>query len=179
MPRNERLRRAMAQAQVDVDDVSRAAEVDPKTVQRWLAGRMPHPRHRWTVAKALSQDEGYLWPSEGQILPPGAGTTAVEISPALLVHRPDGTPVAPGPELDGMARHVTDIVIPTLLRGIALPDGIPAHIDLNDNGETFAERLAKGGTTRAHVRARPIMEAALVEAEARDWHFPAIDDEEE
>lgn len=105
--------------------------------------------------------------------------TAVEISPALLVHRPDGTPVAPGPELDGMARHVTDIVIPTLLRGIALPDGIPAHIDLNDNGETFAERLAKGGTTRAHVRARPIMEAALVEAEARDWHFPAIDDEEE
>ena len=87
MPRNERLRRAMAQAQVDVDDVSRAAEVDPKTVQRWLAGRMPHPRHRWAVAKALDQDEGYLWPSDGQVLPPGAGTTAEVV--AAYAHRAD------------------------------------------------------------------------------------------
>ncbi|CAM3245346.1 hypothetical protein NODU109028_06300 [Nocardioides dubius] len=105
--------------------------------------------------------------------------TPVEVSPALLVHRPDGTPVAPGPELDGMARHVADIVIPTLLRGIALPDGIPAHIDLTDNGETFAERLAKGSTVRAHVRARPVMEAALIEAEEQHWRFPAIADDEE
>ena len=102
--------------------------------------------------------------------------TPVEISPALLVHRPDGTPVAPGPELDGMARHVADVVIPTLLRGMALPESIPAHIDLSDNGETLAERLVKGDTTRAHVRARPVMNAALDEANARGWNYAPVTD---
>jgi hypothetical protein len=36
--------------------------VDPKTVQRWLAGRTPHTRHRWALAKLLGEDEDYLWP---------------------------------------------------------------------------------------------------------------------
>ena len=103
--------------------------------------------------------------------------TPVEISPALLVHRPDGTPVAPGPELDGLARHVADIVIPTLLRGMALPETVPTHLDLGDNGETMAQRLAKGDTTRAHVRAQPVMAAALDEANARGWNFAPVEEE--
>jgi hypothetical protein len=35
---NERLRTSMAKAQIDVDTLARATEVDPKTVQRWLGG---------------------------------------------------------------------------------------------------------------------------------------------
>jgi transcriptional regulator with XRE-family HTH domain len=62
--RNERLRAAMADAQVTVDDVAAATEVDPKTVQRWLSGRRPYSRHRWRVAKLLGDDEQYLWPPD-------------------------------------------------------------------------------------------------------------------
>lgn len=58
---NERLRKAMATARVGVDGVATATQVDPKTVQRWLGGRVPHARHRWTVAKLLNEREDYLW----------------------------------------------------------------------------------------------------------------------
>lgn len=107
--------------------------------------------------------------------------TEVEISPALLLQRPDGTWIAPGPELDGMAQHVANVVVPTLVLGTALPDAMPAHVDLGDNGETIAERLSKGGKARAHERVRGIMTAALVEAYAQGWKFlPAsVGDEED
>jgi hypothetical protein len=105
---------------------------------------------------------------------PKGAFTGMEISPALQVQRPDGTWVGPGPELDGMARHVADIVIPTLLTGMALPDALPAQIDLGDNGETLAERLKQGSKARAHERARGIMAAALVEAESRGWKVAPV-----
>jgi hypothetical protein len=54
----------MAARRLDVQRLSEAVQVDPKTVQRWLAGRTPHPRHRWAVADALDEDEHYLWPPE-------------------------------------------------------------------------------------------------------------------
>ena len=44
---NERLRTAMAKARVDIEAVTNKTGVDPKTVQRWLDGRVPHARHRW------------------------------------------------------------------------------------------------------------------------------------
>ncbi|WP_345207791.1 XRE family transcriptional regulator [Fodinibacter luteus] len=38
-------------------------DVDPKTVDRWIAnGRVPHRSNRQRVAAALAQDEVYLWP---------------------------------------------------------------------------------------------------------------------
>jgi hypothetical protein len=36
--------------------------VDPKTVERWLAGRTPHPRSRLAIAKLLGRPESELWP---------------------------------------------------------------------------------------------------------------------
>jgi hypothetical protein len=59
---NQRLRTAMARGRVDVQAVSLKAGVDPKTVQRWLGGRVPHARHRWAVSELLDEDEAYLWP---------------------------------------------------------------------------------------------------------------------
>jgi hypothetical protein len=101
--------------------------------------------------------------------------TGVEISPALQVQRPDGkTWVAYGPELDGMARHVANIVIPILVTGMALPDAIPAHIELNDNGRTLAERLHHGGNVRAHERVRGVMAAALAEANEQAWKVAPV-----
>jgi len=43
---NERLKSAMAKAHVDVEIITRTVDVDPKTVQRWLKGRVPRACHR-------------------------------------------------------------------------------------------------------------------------------------
>jgi transcriptional regulator with XRE-family HTH domain len=59
---NETLRRAMLRARLSEEDVAARLEVDPKTVRRWLEGRVPYPRHRWMLAVLLKADEADLWP---------------------------------------------------------------------------------------------------------------------
>lgn len=59
---NERLRAAMDRASLSIESAAREARVDPKTVQRWLSGRVPHPRHRWALAERVDEDEEFLWP---------------------------------------------------------------------------------------------------------------------
>lgn len=59
---NERLQAALDRAGVTAEALARAAEVDPKTVQRWVTGRVPHPRHRHLVAARVGEDEDFLWP---------------------------------------------------------------------------------------------------------------------
>ena len=56
------LRRALAESRLRETDVAEALDVDPKTVQRWLAGRLPRPRHRWGLADLVQQHEYDLWP---------------------------------------------------------------------------------------------------------------------
>lgn len=58
---NERLRAALRRRSLNLADLASATQVDPKTVERWLAGRTPHPRHRRAVADLLLQEETYLW----------------------------------------------------------------------------------------------------------------------
>jgi hypothetical protein len=102
----------------------------------------------------------------------------VEISPAIHVQRPDdGLWVSPGYELDAIARHVSDIVIPTLVTGLALPDALPADVDLSDTGEELAERLAGGGRTRAHDRMRAASMKAYFEAAEQRVKWPPITSE--
>ncbi|MGK5529670.1 XRE family transcriptional regulator [Streptomyces sp. URMC 129] len=43
-------------------DLASAVDVDPKSVERWINGRLPYRRHRYAVANFLNVDEGYLWP---------------------------------------------------------------------------------------------------------------------
>ncbi|TDD20760.1 XRE family transcriptional regulator [Nonomuraea diastatica] len=52
----------MAAARLNSTDVAAALAVDPKTVTRWLQGRVPYPRHRWAVADLLHVNEADLWP---------------------------------------------------------------------------------------------------------------------
>lgn len=58
----ETLRRAMLRAHLSEEDVAARLEVDPKTVRRWLEGRVPYLRHRWVLASLLDVDEADLWP---------------------------------------------------------------------------------------------------------------------
>jgi hypothetical protein len=90
---NERLRAAMIAAQVDVHAIADATGVDPKTAQRWIGGRVPHPRHRWTVAKVLREREDYLWPTQATpSAHPGVAQTAEVV--AAYGQRADVPPAA-------------------------------------------------------------------------------------
>ena len=60
---NERLRHAIAATGLTLGEVAGKVEVDPKTIERWIAkDRVPHRSHRWAVASLLGSDEAYLWP---------------------------------------------------------------------------------------------------------------------
>jgi transcriptional regulator with XRE-family HTH domain len=84
---NTRLQSAMRAAQLDADAVARGVGVDPRTVQRWLNGRVPHARHRWAAARLLGDDESRLWPSLRRELASGAEATAEVV--AAYAHRAD------------------------------------------------------------------------------------------
>jgi hypothetical protein len=104
---NERLRSAMAKAQADIDAITQATGVDPKTVQRWLTGRVPHPRHRWAIANLLREDEGYLWPAARPDLSPGAEATSEVV--AAYGHRAD-IPNTKWSDLMATARRQIDLL---------------------------------------------------------------------
>lgn len=59
---NELLRRAMLRARLREDDVAARLGVDPKTVRRWLSGRVPYASNRVALADMVGVDEADLWP---------------------------------------------------------------------------------------------------------------------
>ncbi len=61
--RNERLRALLLERGKTPDQLADAAQVDAKTVERWITkGRVPYRRHRFEVASFLGVDESYIWP---------------------------------------------------------------------------------------------------------------------
>lgn len=74
---NELLRRFLLQAGLREDDVAARLGVDPKTVKRWLNGRVPYPHNRAAIADLLGADEADLWPG-------ASGTLTARIRPDEL-----------------------------------------------------------------------------------------------
>jgi hypothetical protein len=62
---NEPLRRALLQARLREVDVAARLGVDPKTVCRWLNGRVPYPDNRTALADLVGADQADLWPNAG------------------------------------------------------------------------------------------------------------------
>lgn len=61
---NERLRSQIATRGFTIGGLAERLQVDPKTVERWIAKeRVPHQRHRLLAANVLEVDETYLWPT--------------------------------------------------------------------------------------------------------------------
>jgi transcriptional regulator with XRE-family HTH domain len=84
---NERLGATVARSGVTLEQVAHQLGVDPKTVQRWLAGRTPHPRHRYAMAQLLEESEEFLWPGARR-RPADALGAAAELV-AAYPHRTD------------------------------------------------------------------------------------------
>lgn len=59
---NERLRAVLLERGLTPSGLGEHVGVDHKTVERWIAGRVPYRKHRYAVASRLKVDETYLWP---------------------------------------------------------------------------------------------------------------------
>jgi transcriptional regulator with XRE-family HTH domain len=81
---NESLRRAMFRARLSEEDVASRLVVDPKTVRRWVDGRVPYPRHRLALADILHVSERDLWPD---LAPISDGATHPAEIVAVYPHR--------------------------------------------------------------------------------------------
>jgi hypothetical protein len=62
---NEALLQALLRARLREDDIAAHLGVDPKTVRRWLNGRVPYPQNRAAIAHLVGMDEADLWPGAG------------------------------------------------------------------------------------------------------------------
>ncbi len=83
---NERLRTALLQQGLTPSALADTVGVDPKTIERWIGGRIPYRRHRHQVAVRLGVDETYLWP--GALAAEGWGcSTAGAPRPGRLMGR--------------------------------------------------------------------------------------------
>jgi hypothetical protein len=81
---NEPLRQALLRAGLREDDVAAQLGVDPKTVRRWLTGRVPYPNSRAALAELLGANEADLWPNAGG---PLTSRTRPEELTAVYPHR--------------------------------------------------------------------------------------------
>jgi transcriptional regulator with XRE-family HTH domain len=81
---NEPLRQALLRARLREDDIAARLGVDPKTVRRWLNGRVPYPHNRAAIAELVGADEGELWPDAGG---PLAARTRPEDLGTVYPHR--------------------------------------------------------------------------------------------
>lgn len=82
---NDRLREAVAASELDEIAIATQLGVDPKTVVRWIAGRLPYPRYRRALADLLGNDENAFWPETAHRAPLPSGEPA-EIQ-AAYAHR--------------------------------------------------------------------------------------------
>ncbi len=138
---NDNLKNALRQAGLTPEEFAAIVRVDPKTVQRWVAGATtPYPRHRATIARALDLTEHQLWPSETPSATPGSGPVAAD--------------AATGSEVTDTWAY-DDETAPDPIAFIATADGA---IDLIDNGRGIAltdgllRALAVQASAGRHVR---------------------------
>jgi len=114
---NERLRQAILDADLSMDDLAGELGIDAKTVERWITkGRVPHPGNRAKAARALGLEESVLWPQLAE-----ARARAVIGSEVLQVYPHRGA-VPPGSWYESIssAREHVDILV---YAGLFLSDG--------------------------------------------------------
>jgi transcriptional regulator with XRE-family HTH domain len=147
---NERLRSAMAAHGVSVDALADHTGVDAKTIERWLLGRTPHPRHRWATATLLREDETYLWP---ETTDSRRAATASRAELVRLYPRRGDVPIDLWWQLFDGARRQIDVLV---YAAGYLPEQHPGLIArLREKGrEGCGVRVALGDFTSPIVLAR-------------------------
>lgn len=173
---NETLCRALHAARLSEEDVAARLEVDPKTVRRWMEGRLPYLRHRWALAAMLGVNETDLWPQLR------AAPSRPEEVRAIYPHR-DAIPREVWLQLFGSAKREIGILDCSRLFLAAGPDilavlderakaGVRVRVCLADPDAPEAGheegKSGKGGYVATHTRAvqavcAPLRQNGMVE----------------
>ncbi|MGH2941243.1 MAG: DUF5919 domain-containing protein [Solirubrobacteraceae bacterium] len=115
---NERLRKALHDAGLRLDDLARHVGVDAKTAERWITkGRLPHPANRAQAARLVGVEEFELWPQ----LATGRRGQAISMAELVEVYPTRGdVPADSWYSLIESARAHVDVLV---YSGLFLPDG--------------------------------------------------------
>ena len=79
---NENLKNALLAAGMTPEEFADIVAVDPRTVERWVAGRTPRRRHRAAISRALDIPIGQLWPDTITPAPGGVPPDAADANPS-------------------------------------------------------------------------------------------------
>ncbi len=160
---NERLLAAMQRAEVTARDLATLTDRDPKTVSRWVGGRVPHPRQRFIVAKELGEDEEFLWP--GAHRKPQSTASATGEVVATYPYRSNMSTDAWW-RLISSAEHQIDLLGYTLyFLALDHPELVPVLLDKCANGCKVRAIIADPRST--HVAYRDAEEAQPITLVAR------------
>ncbi|GGN74992.1 transcriptional regulator [Actinoplanes lobatus] len=145
---NSPLARALHSAGVGIIDVAARLDVDPKTVQRWMTGRMPYPRHRAALVRITGWQPHDLWPT----LPRPTEQSAIADEVRIVYPHRSAVPTDVWARLLSRAEHEIDVLaysalflaedvsVPALLRKKAR-SGVRVRIALGDpDGAQVASR---------------------------------------
>ena len=130
---NERLRAAITDAGLSLQQFGEKVGVDPKTVERWITkDRVPHRTHRMNAARILGKSDVFLWPATESDPRTRSATRAefVDLYPSR-----GSLPVSTWVDLIDNAREAIDLLA---FAGSFLHDAIPEF------GERIAARAAAG-----------------------------------
>lgn len=106
---NERLRGAIVEKGMTLDQVAEDLRVSTKTVERWVnEGRVPYQRHRLAAASLLKREISYLWPAE-EVASDIAASGAAEL--LKLYPNRSAVPRSLWPTLYGQATKHFDVVV--------------------------------------------------------------------
>lgn len=142
------LSRALRAAGVDPVDVAARLEVDPKTVQRWLGGRLPYPRHRAALIELTGWSSHDLWP--GVDAPTNVQTDADEVRVAYPQRC--AVPADAWRRLFQRAEHDIGILA---YSGLFLAEDSGIHSVLREKARAGVRvRIALGDVNGAHVARR-------------------------
>ncbi|MCF3105612.1 helix-turn-helix transcriptional regulator [Streptomyces roseoverticillatus] len=147
---NERLRAAMAAGGWTYATLAEKAEVDPKSVERWVnQGRVPRRATAVQAAEVLGEDVHTLWPALRQ------ARAARAVSPELvtLYEQRADVPVSRFADLFAQAREHIDVLV---YAAVFLHEAYPRLNDLlrERAAEGCSIRIALGDADSENVRQR-------------------------
>jgi DNA-binding transcriptional regulator YdaS (Cro superfamily) len=145
---NHPLARALRGAGINAVDVAARLGVDPKTVDRWIAGRMPYPRHRSALARLTGWSLRDLWPELPRPAEPATQADEVRI---VYPHR-SAVPADVWSRLFAQAEEEIDVLAYSAL---FLAEDIAVSTLLRDKAKARVRvRIALGEPSGVHVADR-------------------------
>jgi hypothetical protein len=147
------LRQALADAGVGVVDVAARLGVDPKTVERWCAGkRLPYPSSRQAISSLTGWREADLWPDAARSTSPPQAAADVRVT----YPRRSAVPIETWRRLFESARRSIDVLV---FSGLFLVEDAATINVLRDQARAGVNlRFALGDPEGRHIAQRGIDE---------------------